>query len=275
MNNKERFLFDLQGYLVVEDVLSSSECRLARAALDEMASPLAETPDRVSANGCWRLAHGLLGRVVPFQNLIDRPAVTRILQDIIAPELRLEHVYSFVYSQGAPPLQLHAGDPDDWLTYHYHVHRGRIRTGMCVVSYVLQDIDEDSGGFVCIPGSHRSQFELSEDEWAELLSLESPLVRAIPAREGSAIIFTESLIHGARCWQKTEPRYGLFYKYNDLGARHMHPRNSPVTPEVLQQLTPQQRAFFAEPWRAGGPDSQPRNVTTRNRIPEKNRRTDG
>ncbi len=259
MTNTERFLFDLQGFLVVENVLTASECAAARRSLDDAKSVAEETPDGIPAEGRWSMAFGLLEFGEPFIKLIDPPPVTRILEGIIAPALRLEHAYSFVYSQGAPPLQLHAGDPDEWLTYHYHVHRNRIRTGMCVVSYVLQNIGEDSGGFVCIPGSHKSNFELSHDERSKLLTLDNPLVRPITAPAGSAIIFTETLIHGARSWREREPRYGLFYKYNDRGARHMHPRNSPATRTVIDRLSSHQRAFFADPWRTGGPVDAVRN----------------
>ena len=34
----------------------------------------------------------------------------------------------------------------------------RIRTGMIVVAFALQENAEEDGGFACIPGSHKSDF---------------------------------------------------------------------------------------------------------------------
>ena len=51
MNERQKYLFDLQGYLVIEDVLSEADCDLAIAKIKERARPMEKTPDGYDANG--------------------------------------------------------------------------------------------------------------------------------------------------------------------------------------------------------------------------------
>ena len=85
----------------------------------------------------------------------------------------------------------------------------------------------------------------------------------IPAPKGSAIIFTETLAHGANRWQADEPRYGLFYKYNDRAATYHWQRDRIPGPETMARLTDAQRAFFNSAWEAFGPEDN-----FRNELPE-------
>ena len=59
MNERQKYLFDLQGYLVTEDVLSEADCDLAIAKIQERARPMEKTPDGYDANSTWHSAAGL------------------------------------------------------------------------------------------------------------------------------------------------------------------------------------------------------------------------
>ena len=51
------------------------------------------------------------------------------------------------------------------------------------------------------------------DSWAQLSQGVHPLVHRIPVRAGSAIIFTEALVHATLPWTAPHPRTTLFYKF--------------------------------------------------------------
>ena len=72
MNERQKYLFDLQGYLVIEDVLSEADCDLAIAKIKERARPMEKTPDGYDANGTWHSAAGLYEAGEPFLKLICR-----------------------------------------------------------------------------------------------------------------------------------------------------------------------------------------------------------
>ena len=55
MTGTQKYLFDLQGFLVVEDVLTDQECETAKRKIRERMQPLAKTPDGYDANGTGTL----------------------------------------------------------------------------------------------------------------------------------------------------------------------------------------------------------------------------
>ncbi len=265
MTGTQKYLFDLQGFLVVEDVLTDQECETAKRKIRERMQPLAKTPDGYDANGTWHGARGLLDAGEPFTSLIDHPKLMEVLTEIIGPKLRLEITYSFVRSKGCPQFEMHGGHRGGRVNFRYHVQGDRIFTGLTVVSLTLQDIAAADGGFACIPGSHKCDFPIPAEDRRRLFAVDGPLVRNIAAPKGSAIIFTETLAHGANRWQADEPRYGLFYKYNDRAASYHYQHSDGRIPgaETMARLTPAQRAFFNSPWEAFGPEDN-----FRNELPE-------
>ena len=70
------------------------------------------------------------------------------------------------------------------------------------------------GGFGCLPGSHRTA-QLVPDSWVQLSGSDGvhPLVQRVAVRAGSAIVFTEALIHATLPWTAPAPRTTVFFKY--------------------------------------------------------------
>ncbi|MFZ4082336.1 MAG: phytanoyl-CoA dioxygenase family protein [Pirellula sp.] len=259
MTEDEKFRFDNDGLIVIEDVMSLADCEVAKQKIDSSKQVSAKNPDGVPTGGLMQMKFNVFELGHPFICLIDNSRVCSVLKTVIAPKLRIEHAYSFVYECGAPPLELHAGDPKDWAAYHYVVQNGQIHAGLCVVSFVLQDIAEEDGGFVFVPGSHKRNFYHGQLDFRKVLSLDSAQVRAVAAPAGSAIIFTETLIHGARRWNRPDARYGLFFKYNDRSCRHIHSRNMLCDDATLRGMSPEQRCFFNPVYASGGPNGNEHN----------------
>lgn len=100
MTDYQRYLFDLQGFVTVEDVLTDDECEMAIKKIESKMEPMEKTPNGYDANGTWYIAGGLLDEGQPFIKLIDHPKLVDVLSDIIDPMLRLEGAYSFVRHKG-------------------------------------------------------------------------------------------------------------------------------------------------------------------------------
>ena len=259
MDDRQKYLFDLQGYLLIEDVLSGEDCDLAIEKIKARVKPMEKTPDGYDANGTWENAAGLYEAGEPFIKLIDDAKISAILTEIIGPSLRCESCYSFVRHKDCPPFEMHGGQRGGGVNFRYSVHNGRIYTGLTVVSIALQEIGEQDGGFACIPGSHKSDFSMPVEDRKELFALGGALVRNIAAPKGSAIIFTETLAHGAASWQGAEARYGLFYKFNDRAATyHAQEPRRPST-EAFAQMTDAQKCYFNLAYQAFGPPENPVN----------------
>ena len=60
MTDRQKYLFDLHGFIVVEDVLTDDECDLAIEKIKERMKPMSKTPDGYDSNGTWFSTGALL-----------------------------------------------------------------------------------------------------------------------------------------------------------------------------------------------------------------------
>lgn len=208
MNAQERYLFDLQGFLVVPDALTSAEVAELNATMD--AQIAAHVPPEATTH---RFFGSLLDWGPVYRRLIDHPRILPYLEALVDPNFRLDHDYADIIRRGKGPIgtRLHGGAVPYHPAFFYHCHNGEIRNGLTVVAYNLKDVNPGDGGFGCVPGSHKSHFPFP-DEWRELDTLH-PFMQAVTGAAGTAIIFTEALTHGTLPWRGDERRT-LFYKYS-------------------------------------------------------------
>lgn len=230
MNDKERYLFDVQGYLVIAGALSPNNLHALNAAIDERQQ--AGAPTRT----------GFLEWDEPaFRNLIVDPVVKPYLQEILGRHYRLDHEYAIIHNRGAQGLDLHGGATPYDPGQYYQVRSGQIYSGLTVVSYALTDIGPEDGGFCCIPGSHKANFAVP-DEFERYDEI-GPTVH-VPQRAGDVLIFTEALCHGTFAWQGAHQRRSLLYKY---APSMVSWREYERSPQLLQLLDDDQRKILDTP----------------------------
>lgn len=103
----------------------------------------------------------------------------------------------------------------------YGIVDGSPRAGFLNAGVSLVDVPAGTG-FVCLPGSHKRNFEPPH------ISIYDgpPTVINVPVGAGDAVIFTEALMHGARRWTLDTPRYTVFNRYIDEGSHGALPIES-------------------------------------------------
>ena len=190
-----------KGYLVIRNVLNKTEC-----------SALAELSDGVSAT----TDHGRAFRRTPnisqwgrnFELDGSPQGSFPILMELIGPKLRVDHDYCIFMQPGASGQDIHGGpmryESDHW----YHYQDGVIRNGLMVATWVLNDASPGDGGFVCIPGSHKTNFIRSVPTEVLKQTQRPDYVVQPELRAGDVLIFTEALIHGTAQWTGEQERRG-------------------------------------------------------------------
>ena len=245
MNEEERYLFDLQGYLHLEGVLDTDQLQRMNAWLDAKAG----------SDPLWRAQTGNAHIEHPitwgpdFLALLDQPRVLPILRELMGEYLRLDHDYAIFLQPGHGGLQLHGPkmrEPYDPLHFYHYVD-GKIFCGLCVATFALTDVPAGAGGLAVIPGSHKSNFRVPED--IRLLQRSSPIVRQVPTKAGDCVIFTERLIHGTLPWQGPGIRRTLFFKYAPgslawESRAYFPPSPIPAAASIEAKLTPEQRRLL-------------------------------
>jgi len=93
MTDEERYLFDLQGYMVIEDVLNPDELGDLNHTLDEY-DLWNETPGHDNffdfwKNGDGQISAGPLHRFAkPFRQLVAHPRIVPYLADLLGNQFR-------------------------------------------------------------------------------------------------------------------------------------------------------------------------------------------
>ncbi|HET6387327.1 MAG TPA: phytanoyl-CoA dioxygenase family protein [Armatimonadota bacterium] len=238
MNELERYLFDLQGFLVVEDALSPERVDRLNAVID------AHTSGVKGHDGSDARIYGFVNWEEPdFRNLIDLPIMIPYLKELLGEGFRLDHEYGMYMGPGIKGLGLHGGGAPFSSDQFYHCQNGKISNGLTVVSYALTDVAPGDGGFCCVPGSHKANFPCPAA--LRRFEINPGCVTQIPVRSGSALIFTEALTHGTLDWNAPYERRAALFKYSPA---HESWGRAGRSEETLARMTPRQRQILEPPY---------------------------
>jgi hypothetical protein len=178
---------------------------------------------------------------------------------------RLDHDYLNVNNaENHRSLHLHGGGqgaggdttlvgPTDGGQCYYRYNNGTFYNGLIAVAYELNTVQPGDGGFACIAGSHKANFELPPDWKNSATQDEIPeVVDSVAVDAGDAIIFTEALAHGTVPWRGPNERRTIFYKYTPHAVAW-----SPCyyNADLYGDLSDRQRAMLMPP-SAYGPDER-------------------
>ncbi len=245
MNENEKYLFDLRGYIVVRNALTPEQ---VRDLSDRLALRVSEMERKKSEDSSIRKIKGkiygsdrtrfrdkddpawsapsLLEWGGTYIDLIDIPTIKPYLETLLGNNYRLDHDYIKIDSaKTSPALYLHGGGqgsggpadlvgPTDGGQCFYRFSNGRFFNGLVTVAFELDTVNPGEGGFACIPGSHKSNFALPEDWRVSSKQQDIPdIVDRVAASAGDAIIFTEACAHGTIPWKGNNQRRTIFYKY--------------------------------------------------------------
>ena len=257
-----QYLYDLQGYLVVEDVLSSNQVAQLNGILDERLPDFPENAeDRTRAKslgvydnyrfgmagGSYDSNPGFLAFGQPFLDLLDHPLTMQIMRMQLGVAFRLDRIFGMRMNKGNPSGRLHSdygasepftrAEPGKYYPQpgHQALH------GFAVAAFNLTDAGPDTGGLCCIPGSHNSHFKLP----ACIRNAKFDDVVICPeAPAGSVTFFTEATTHGTLSWKADHERRSLLYKYC---ASQLTWSRSRVTAPENATLTHLQSRLLEEP----------------------------
>ena len=237
MNEVELYQFDLQGFMILEDVLSGDKVAELNRLLD-----IQGLPDPGLKTSSARFGNYLTwGR--PFCDLLDHPAIMDPLKVILGDGFRLDHYYGIYMRAGTERLNLHGGNAPYDPPEYYHFRNGQMYNGLTVVAWNLADTGPEHGGFCCIPGSHKANYPCPQE--IHRRHIDSDLVVVPEAKAGSVVIFTEALTHGTAPWKADHRRRSLLYKYSP--AQQSWSKTHIQPPDGVR-LTARQQLLFEPPY---------------------------
>jgi len=296
MTDDERYLFDLNGYLIVRGVLTSDEIRRANDVIDLHRDEMVERSDPALRNARADgspLLYGTgpgrkdLGRVLEwpgdeslvFKSILAHPRLVPLFHGILGKGYHMDHLpFVLAQDQGGEGFQLHGGTVDcksgDYNPHlAYTCHHGMIRSALLGCNVMLTDHNPGDGGFCIVPGSHKSNFKMPDGmidgtRYAEYIV--QPATKA-----GDVVLFSEGTVHGAMAWQPfNRQRRACLYRFapatNVYGRSYFgHDGGGGWPKAIYNDLTEAQRAVLEPPYanRLDRPNIEPDGsviMTTRN-----------
>ncbi len=271
MDHRERYFWDLTGYLVVPEVLTPEEMAAANQAIDSLLDRVgmgergSGTEDSSFLQGTgarWYHGENLLvlpkPHCDPFRGLLAHPAVVSRLNWMCGPGFRLDHGPQFNNAiKGTEGLRLHgAGEPHrEFVAYHHQ--KGESYCGGVTVTWNLTDCPAGGGGFACTPGSHKSQFPMPQEVRTSDES-EGAVVQP-EIRAGDILFFMDGAqTHGTHPWRNAHERRSILYKYAGRTATRGGPSSTVCPPEIywgeelVARMSSEERAVMFGPCSAPG-----------------------
>ena len=249
----EKFLFDIQGFLILRGAIDRDLIEaLDRAVVENEAID----HDESWADGLPAVAHrhfikdtdvehqvrlNGLPRIDPvFDCLIAHPTILPYLEEFMG-EPQLVNTWSISKYEGREATGWHNGLPTD----EYTVRDSVIHSPMLNVVIMLTPNHPGDGCFAVVPGSHKRNFNL--DEW-RTAGLDTPGAIEVTGEPGDVMIFTEALTHAGAA--KTTSRRRTTLQYNHLHRHracimwdHHNARHFWMPPSIRKRFTPEQKAL--------------------------------
>ena len=267
---RDRYLFDLTGYLVLRGVLSAKQVTELNEAVEANNSEFAERTGSLR-NSKHAAFHGdgtsgrkdsgsMLTWPAPycnvFRQLLAHPRLVPILNMLLGEGYRLDHLPLLIRQRhGAEGFDFHGGAIGPTGAYNseiaYDVKPGpggqpKISCQLINVSFALTQTQAGEGGFVILPGSHKASFPMPDS--VASLDSGSEFVVCPCLDPGDVILFSEATAHGALPWTGAKERRTLFYRFGPGTSAYGRGYASIFDENLLSQLSPEQAAVLQPPF---------------------------
>jgi len=241
MDREQKYIFDLQGYLVLKNVVPPDVVAACNAAMERFENmDDAEYPDPICYGTTRTESELYLSNILEgdaaFRSLIDLEPVLDIVRTISGSSFRLNHTYA-IWRWGGGFTPLHMNGTPIFDKCQYRCENGQIISTLTKAVFPMTDSGPDDGCFAVIPGSHQSNFERP---WGNHPHENPPLI-PVPANAGDCILFTEALTHGSTVNVSGKPRRTLYYCYSTGWMPDWGEFNIRYSERVMEPLTPAQR----------------------------------
>ncbi len=240
--------FDEDGFILIEDALSTTEVETLIEVVDEL-------------DTCHRSEKGI-GTDEPFQirnalahheellRLIDHPVLLPLVVDVLGVNIQIRTSHLDVRPP-CPPEYAHQqlGAKDSFFPWHsdgpnfgYPITNGQVPFVEVKVGYYLTDLTEHNSGAICVVrGSHKMSPALIHKDGYEI---DPDRIVEVNVRPGTAMLWRTALWHCLTPNLSNHARKCLYYGYHYRWIRpadYIH-----QAPDLIARCTPIQRQLLGE-----------------------------
>ena len=255
VTERERYFFDLNGYLLLKGALSAHEVSEINAAIDALL-PLAPGEWKGHVHGHnYGDDDGLNLQQIyeggpAFEQLIDHPSWIEKVKYFVGGvdtfdynhgPLFIDECFANIRGPGES-IGLHSGGHEGTKRTQFRFYNGRFHCGQINILMALTDIGPRDGCTMVVPASHKAHFPHPDSETHRMRG-EVASVEGVEGAEhiymdaGDALLFVDSLCHGSAERINDGNRRIIVYRYGPSWGNFRHGYR--VSAELAARLTPE------------------------------------
>lgn len=255
VNERDKFFFDLRGYLLLKGSLSKRDVADINAAIDALLPMQPGEWNGYVHGHSYGDDEGLNLQQIyeggePFERLIDHPSWIDKVKTFVGGAgtfdyhhgpLFIDECFASIRGPGQA-IGLHSGAHERTKRTQFRYHDGEFHCGQINVLMALTDIGEGDGATMVIPGSHKSNFSHPDLEKYQMRSDEPYVDKVEGAIEihmdaGDAILFVDCIAHGSAKRVNPGDRRIIVFRYGPSWGNFRHGYR--VSDELVARLTPE------------------------------------
>ena len=216
--------FQQWGYLIVDDALNAEQVDALRTALDATYARSGE-----------QFIHQLLECDDAFAFLLDNPPVFSRMKAILGQCVQLHSATARVTLPGEKDQNWHRDVP--WPVAPEGTPYGAI-PGQINCGYYLDELSEENGPIVIVPGSQRAPFR------PPVCHASFPEEVRVLARPGQAVLFDGCLDHSGAANQSQAPRRACLMCYQPAWMKSREPFDGPFAQRLRAEGSDEQKMLL-------------------------------
>lgn len=222
IDETELYQWDLNGHLVLRNVMDSAWLGAANTAIDACADRIQVGGEgskgfkALAGTGIMSL-HGLFElpqpHCEPFRKMIADPIIVHRLNWMMGTGFQWRSARAICSVKGTSGHGLHSGGDPVRPANVYALQNGRTYCEAVNVAWQLRDVTEADGGFMCLPGSHKARYPVPQ----RVQSFEQTmgLVEHVEMEAGDTALFLAAAqTHGAYPWKSDVARRTVLLGYS-------------------------------------------------------------
>jgi len=233
LTDRERFLFDVTGYLVIQDALTPAEVDACLEAAKRLHAPY-------PANE-WRQLGAVYEKEPAMEKLIDHPSVLQKVRALLGDYFILQSSWCTVSPPGFEGGGFHqdGSGPYEFRRLALPTPLVQLRIGF----FLTDQSQPNMGNMVMIPGSHNAAIPIPSDS-RRADPADIPIAEIICGKPGTALMFHQGVFH---CGTKNEMSYPRFIQHVVFAPPWLIPSDRKHNdPAFLERTTPLRRALLGE-----------------------------
>ena len=256
----EKYIFDTFGFVVLKSVLTAEEIETINSGIDRHANDFHERTNSVRNSSIGSSGRRDCGNFMAwpavdggdmFRSILCHPKLDGVITQLCGVGYRLDHKpVLFSQPNGAEGFDLHGGaitaDGRFNFPISYHCHGGEIVCNLINVAVQLTSSPAGAGGFVVIPGSHKSNFPSPKSK-EQLQTLADTYGYQPACDAGDVVIFAEAVLHGAAVRKADQERRVALIRFAPATCAYARGYLNDHA-EFANTLSDSQKAVIAQPY---------------------------